>query len=92
MVPASLACIIETDVCDLDDPYFSLYYGPEPRPPSYFSLEREQPEAGWVIRFDSVSKVLSSGIRVGFVSGPTVIVQAINDHVSSQLRLPHLYH
>ncbi|KAJ3559075.1 hypothetical protein NM688_g564 [Phlebia brevispora] len=63
-----------------DDPYHFLYYGPMPRPPSYFALERDQPQTGWVIRFDSLSKVLSSGIRVGFVSGPEVIVQAMNDH------------
>lgn len=65
-----------------DDPYLFLYYGTSPRPPSYFALELAQPVQGWVIRFDSLSKVLSSGIRVGFVSGPETIVKAIDDHVS----------
>ncbi|KAI0925687.1 hypothetical protein AcV5_008358 [Taiwanofungus camphoratus] len=63
-----------------DDPYFYLYYGPSNRPPSYFALERNQPDVGRVLRFDSVSKILSSGIRVGFVSGPERIVKAIDVH------------
>ncbi|KAG8985139.1 hypothetical protein FRB90_004923 [Tulasnella sp. 427] len=62
-----------------DDPYFYLYYGDAPRPPSYFQLEKEvNGPIGHVIRFDSFSKVLSAGMRLGFVSGPTPIVNAIN--------------
>lgn len=64
-----------------DDPYHFLYYGAAPRPPSYFALEKDQPEIGRVIRFDSLSKVLSSGLRLGFASGPEVIIKAMNDHV-----------
>lgn len=63
-----------------DDPYHYLYYGPHPRPPSYFALEKDQPEIGRVIRFDSLSKILSSGLRLGFASGPNVIIKAMNDH------------
>ncbi|KIP06241.1 hypothetical protein PHLGIDRAFT_24665 [Phlebiopsis gigantea 11061_1 CR5-6] len=63
-----------------DDPYHYLYYGSSPRPPSYFALEKDQPEAGRVVRFDSLSKVLASGLRLGFVSAPTPIVAAINAH------------
>lgn len=37
---------------------------------------------GRVLRFDSFSKVLSSGIRIGFVTGPTPILDAIDRHVS----------
>ena len=66
-----------------DDPYFYLYYGDTPRPASYFELERDQPQVGRVVRFDSLSKVLSSGLRIGFVSGPDPIVQAIDMHVRS---------
>lgn len=65
----------------LDDPYHFLYYGPSPRPPSYFALEKDQPEPGRVLRFDSLSKILAAGIRLGFVSGPEVLVQAMADHV-----------
>ncbi|KAG6906677.1 hypothetical protein DXG01_012657 [Tephrocybe rancida] len=64
--------------CPTDDPYYFLYYGKATRYPSYFALESEEPETGRVLRFDSLSKVLSAGIRIGFVSGPTPLLRAIN--------------
>jgi len=63
-----------------DDPYYYVYYGIAARPPSYFFLEREQPDVGRVIRFDSLSKVLSSGMRLGFASGPATLMRAIDRH------------
>ncbi|KAK7027244.1 hypothetical protein VNI00_015333 [Paramarasmius palmivorus] len=69
-----------------DDPYYYLYYGDTARPPSYFSLEAtllisdddsSLPEVGRVIRFDSLSKVLSAGIRIGFASGPQPVLDAL---------------
>jgi len=69
-----------------DDPYYYLYYGDAPRYPSYFTLELQQPEVGRVLRFDSLSKILSSGIRIGFACGPEPIMQAIDMHVRP---LPH---
>jgi len=66
-----------------DDPYCYLYYGKAPRPPSYFSLECDQPEVGRVLRFDSLSKVLSSGLRLGFVSGPPPLITAIIKHTDT---------
>ncbi|KAG6914741.1 hypothetical protein DXG01_015652 [Tephrocybe rancida] len=66
-----------------DDPYYFLYYGKAARYPSYFSLESEEPETGRVLRFDSLSKVLSAGIRIGFASGPTRLLQAINAHIAT---------
>jgi tryptophan aminotransferase len=71
-------------VC-VDDPYFYLYYGKAPRYPSYFALELEEPEVGHVLRFDSLSKVLSAGIRIGFASGPEALLKAIDSHVCSLL-------
>ncbi|KAI0719335.1 PLP-dependent transferase [Cerioporus squamosus] len=72
-----------------DDPYYYLYFGNAPRPPSYFELERDQPEVGRVIRFDSLSKVLSSGMRIGFVSAPQPIIDAIVLHtMNSNLQPP----
>jgi len=68
-----------------DDPYYFLYYGTKPPPPSYFTLELEQPEVGRVLRFDSLSKILSSGIRIGFVSGPEPLVNAMDMHVGAPL-------
>ena len=65
----------------LDDPYYYLYFGKAARPRSYFSLECELPEIGRVIRFDSVSKILSSGIRIGFICAPEPILDRINMHV-----------
>ncbi|EKM78973.1 hypothetical protein AGABI1DRAFT_75553 [Agaricus bisporus var. burnettii JB137-S8] len=67
-----------------DDPYFYLYYGIAPRVPSYFSLEKtDLPETGRVLRFDSFSKVLSAGIRLGSVSGPDVILGCIERHTAT---------
>jgi tryptophan aminotransferase len=66
-----------------DDPYYYLYFGTDPRSPSYFTLERELlPAVGRVLRFDSFSKVLSAGIRIGFVTGPSALVDLIDMHVS----------
>jgi kynurenine/2-aminoadipate aminotransferase len=45
-----------------------------PSVPSFFSLDVE----GRVLRFDSFSKILSSGLRLGMVSGPTGFVQRID--------------
>ncbi|KAG6856267.1 hypothetical protein H0H87_005952 [Tephrocybe sp. NHM501043] len=66
-----------------DDPYYFLYYGKAARYPSYFALEAEEPETGRVLRFDSLSKILSAGIRIGFVSGPTRLLQALNAHTAT---------
>ncbi|KAL6302433.1 pyridoxal phosphate-dependent transferase [Sparassis latifolia] len=66
-----------------DDPYYFLYYGEGERPPSYFALERDQLDVGRVLRFDSLSKVISSGMRVGFLSGPEPLVRAIDKHTAT---------
>ncbi|KAF9473803.1 PLP-dependent transferase [Pholiota conissans] len=66
-----------------DDPYFYLYYGKAPRYPSYFALELEEPEVGRVLRFDSLSKVLSAGIRIGFASGPEPLLNAMDQHTAT---------
>lgn len=34
-----------------------------------------------MLRFDSLSKILSSGIRIGFASGPEALLQALDMHV-----------
>ncbi|KZT67413.1 PLP-dependent transferase [Daedalea quercina L-15889] len=74
-----------------DDPYYFLYYGDAARYPSYFALELEQAEVGRVLRFDSLSKILSSGIRIGFASGPEPLLQAIDMHTAvANLQTPSL--
>lgn len=47
--------------------------------PSYFELETQVfPRGGHVVRFDSFSKLLSAGIRLGFATGPKDILHAID--------------
>ncbi|KAF8554447.1 PLP-dependent transferase [Imleria badia] len=65
-----------------DDPYYYLYFGKDVRPPSYFKLELETPEVGRVVRFDSFSKILSAGMRMGFASGPNPIIDVMDLHTS----------
>ncbi|UZJ57569.1 hypothetical protein CBS101457_006889 [Exobasidium rhododendri] len=77
-----------------DDPYMLLSFEglgqdtPETRSRvrTYWSLEQDDAETwgtGWVIRFDSFSKIISGGMRVGYVTGPSVIVDAIDLETSS---------
>ncbi|KAK7067538.1 hypothetical protein SK128_028277 [Halocaridina rubra] len=60
-----------------DDPYYFVQFGDmKDFPPSFLSMDTD----GRVLRFDSFSKVLSSGIRVGYVTGPKPLVQRIALH------------
>ncbi|KAJ4470462.1 PLP-dependent transferase [Lentinula aciculospora] len=71
-----------------DDPYYYLYCDKATRPASYFALEVTEPcgeetgkayaEVGRVLRFDSLSKVLSAGLRIGFASGPEAILRRVD--------------
>ncbi|ELU04387.1 hypothetical protein CAPTEDRAFT_156025 [Capitella teleta] len=62
-----------------DDPYYFLQYSE--RAPTFLSLDVD----GRVLRFDSFSKVLSSGLRVGFVSGPRPLVNRIEMHMMASV-------
>ena len=55
-----------------DDPYYFLHLG-KSQPKSFLSMDTD----GRVLRFDSLSKVLSSGMRIGFVSGAPEFINAI---------------
>lgn len=77
-----------------DDPYMLLSFAglgdapPElrPRVRTYFSLEEDDAEewgTGWVIRFDSFSKIIGGGFRVGWMTGPKAIVDAVDEETSS---------
>ena len=57
--------------------HLELFEEAEARPPSLFSLDTE----GRVIRFDSFSKILSSGIRLGFVTGPRPLIERVVLHM-----------
>jgi tryptophan aminotransferase len=39
------------------------------------------PEVGRVLRFDSLSKIVAAGIRIGFASGPDPLLRAIDGYV-----------
>ncbi|KAG2202225.1 hypothetical protein INT47_002144 [Mucor saturninus] len=58
-----------------DDAYYYLQYGSE-RIPSYLSLDLD----GRVLRCDSMSKILSAGLRIGWITGPKVLLDRINMH------------
>ncbi len=70
-----LACQHDLIILE-DDPYYFLQFMPTP-PPSLLSMDTE----GRVLRFDSFSKVLSSGLRLGFVTGPPPLVERIGLHM-----------
>jgi kynurenine/2-aminoadipate aminotransferase len=42
---------------------------------------------GRVLRFDSFSKILSSGLRVGFATGPSELLNRLNLHTQVQFLL-----
>ncbi|OZJ03672.1 hypothetical protein BZG36_03543 [Bifiguratus adelaidae] len=58
-----------------DDPYYYLQFE-LPRIASYFSID----EDARVLRFDSMSKILAAGMRLGWVTGPKPLVERINLH------------
>ncbi|KAL4813844.1 pyridoxal phosphate-dependent transferase [Aspergillus spinulosporus] len=59
-----------------DDAYYYLNYGDDKqRARSYLALEREvNGETGRVVRFDSLSKIVSPGMRLGILTAPAAVV------------------
>lgn len=94
-----------------DDAYHYLSFDPDHLVPSYFELEAQDGgQQGRVLRFDSFSKILSSGsfvpvfyartrtttlpvltikngsssgMRLGFVTGPQPLLEIIDLHTSN---------
>ena len=63
-----------------DDAYFFLNFEEDQskRARSYLALEQEvNGETGRVMRFESLSKIVSSGMRLGLLTGPTPAVQKV---------------
>ncbi|KAM5234770.1 kynurenine/alpha-aminoadipate aminotransferase, mitochondrial-like [Hipposideros larvatus] len=58
-----------------DDPYYFLQFN-KPWTPTFLSMDVD----GRVIRVDSFSKVLSSGLRIGFITGPKPLIERIVLH------------
>ncbi|XP_016890286.1 kynurenine/alpha-aminoadipate aminotransferase, mitochondrial isoform X2 [Cynoglossus semilaevis] len=61
-----------------DDPYYFLQFG-KPWTPSFLSMDTD----GRVIRMDSFSKILSSGMRIGFMTGPKPLVERVVLHIQA---------
>uniref|UniRef100_A0A1A8DPF0 Kynurenine/alpha-aminoadipate aminotransferase, mitochondrial n=1 Tax=Nothobranchius kadleci TaxID=1051664 RepID=A0A1A8DPF0_NOTKA len=79
-----------------DDPYYFLQFD-KPWAPTFLSMDVD----GRIIRTDSFSKILSSGLRIGFVTGPKPLVDRIVLHIQAstmhtstftQLMVSHLLH
>ncbi|KAL2270583.1 hypothetical protein VTJ83DRAFT_2767 [Remersonia thermophila] len=63
-----------------DDAYYYLNFeeNPAKRARSYLALEQEvNGETGRVMRFDSLSKIVSAGMRLGILTGPVQAVQRV---------------
>ncbi|XP_075840673.1 kynurenine/alpha-aminoadipate aminotransferase, mitochondrial [Microtus pennsylvanicus] len=58
-----------------DDPYYFLQFN-KPWVPTFLSMDVD----GRVIRADSFSKIISSGLRVGFMTGPKTLIERIVLH------------
>ncbi|XP_037785544.1 LOW QUALITY PROTEIN: kynurenine/alpha-aminoadipate aminotransferase, mitochondrial-like [Penaeus monodon] len=75
----ALAC--EYDFLILEyDPFYFLELQDD-SPPSFLSLETE----GRVLRFDSFSKTIGPGLRVGYVTGPQELVEKICQYVMASV-------
>ncbi|KAH9813006.1 pyridoxal phosphate-dependent transferase [Melampsora americana] len=67
-----------------DDAYYYLHFDPPNRAPSYFELEKsEGGQIGRVLRFDTMSKIMSPGMRLGFVTGPAKILDMMDLQTAS---------
>ncbi|KAI3376285.1 hypothetical protein L3Q82_016791, partial [Scortum barcoo] len=61
-----------------DDPYYFLQFD-KPWAPTFLSMDID----GRIIRTDSFSKILSSGLRMGFVTGPKPLVDGVVLHIQA---------
>ncbi|CAL8104855.1 unnamed protein product [Orchesella dallaii] len=63
-----------------DDPYYFLHFLQQ-NPTTFLSMDVD----GRVIRFDSFSKVLSSGLRVGFATGPKDLIRSLELYLQASI-------
>ncbi|GMH47540.1 hypothetical protein TL16_g00087, partial [Triparma laevis f. inornata] len=82
---------VEHDLLILeDDPYYYLDFEGSSSPdgpgrcPSLLSID-ERAGGARVLRFDSFSKLLSAGIRVGFATGPAELIERIELHTQATM-------
>jgi len=62
-----------------DDPYYFLTFDGIRPPPSFLSMDTD----GRVLKLDSLSKVMSAGIRMGMLTGPKALVSRVMMHLST---------
>ncbi|VVC94946.1 unnamed protein product [Leptidea sinapis] len=74
-----LACRYDFIIIE-DDPYAFLNYSDEVTP-SFLSLD----ECGRVVRLDSVSKVVSAGLRGAWLTAPTALLRRAELHSQAEL-------
>ncbi|KAL0860643.1 hypothetical protein ABMA27_009993 [Loxostege sticticalis] len=74
-----LACRFDFIIVE-DDPYMFLNYT-EQTIPSFLSLDT----CGRVIRLDSLSKVVSAGLRAGWVTAPAPLLSKLELHMQGEL-------
>ncbi|XP_077303027.1 kynurenine/alpha-aminoadipate aminotransferase, mitochondrial-like isoform X2 [Arctopsyche grandis] len=72
-----IACEYDLIILE-DDPYHFMHFNDEV-PKSFISYDVE----GRVLRFDSLSKVLSSGLRLGWITGPKPLISVIELHMQA---------
>ncbi|CAH2058464.1 unnamed protein product, partial [Iphiclides podalirius] len=77
-----LACRYDFLIIE-DDPYMFLNYSGE-RTASFLSLD----VCGRVLRLDSVSKALSAGLRLGWLTAPAALVERAELHSQAELLHP----
>ncbi|XP_071135408.1 kynurenine/alpha-aminoadipate aminotransferase, mitochondrial-like [Mytilus edulis] len=63
-----------------DDPYF--YLRSKPYVPSFLSIDTD----GLVLRMDSVSKVVSAGIRIGVLTGPAPLIDTFRCNIETSVQ------
>ncbi|KAM7377166.1 hypothetical protein PAMA_013783 [Pampus argenteus] len=61
-----------------DDPYYFLQFD-KPWAPTFLSMDVD----GRILRTDSFSKILSSGLRLGFLTGPKPLVDRVVLHIQA---------
>ncbi|XP_059958641.1 kynurenine/alpha-aminoadipate aminotransferase, mitochondrial isoform X2 [Mesoplodon densirostris] len=69
-----------------DDPYYFMQFN-KPWAPTFLSMDVD----GRVIRADSFSKVLSSGLRIGFLTGPKPLIERIVLHIQVSTMHPSTF-
>ncbi|XP_037787141.1 kynurenine/alpha-aminoadipate aminotransferase, mitochondrial-like [Penaeus monodon] len=73
----AIACEYDLLILE-DDPYYFLHFKDD-LPPSFLSLDNE----GRVIRFDSFSDVVNTGVLTEVITGPKPLVEKILQHVQA---------